>query len=267
MTTPKRYKGVLIAFEGIDGSGKTTQAKKLAAAFREWGVDFIQSKEPTGGPWGQKIRESKTKGRMLPALELQAFLNDRKEHVADVIDPALALGKVVIVDRYFYSTVAYQGARGLDPDHLFAANAFAPKPDLVALLDVPPRIGLGRIAGRGDTADLFEKEVDLEKARAIFNSLKGPNILKLDGQRPELEIHGEIVEWLMAGPLDDRKHLYRRAIYSYIDESDRAFHAQDAEANDRPASYLASEAERIASDDSVPVEEKALALARSARAR
>src|SRR5437868_4649133 len=97
----------------------------LAAALP--GREVVLTKEPTDGPWGQKLRRSFVTERLAPADELDAFVNDRREHVDALITPALARGAIVIVDRYYYSTVAYQGARGLDAARVLAMNrAFAP---------------------------------------------------------------------------------------------------------------------------------------------
>jgi dTMP kinase len=83
--------------------------------------------------------------------------------------------------------VAYQGARGFDPEHLLAENAFAPAPDILIVLDIEPSLGLQRIRQRGDSADLFEKEEELRKAQEIFRTLDVPNLHVLDGTRqPEL---------------------------------------------------------------------------------
>ncbi len=107
--------GILIVFDGIDGGGKTTQAKLLADILTAAGETVVLSKEPTDGPWGKQLRASATTGRMSLADELHAFTEDRKQHVTNLIAPALARGEIVILDRYFYSTIAYQGARGTVP--------------------------------------------------------------------------------------------------------------------------------------------------------
>jgi dTMP kinase len=176
-------KGILVALEGIDGAGKTTQVKSLERILREAGVPFLTTKEPTEGPWGAKIRASARHGRMSPQEELEAFINDRRQHVAEVIEPALARGMVVLVDRYYLSTVAYQGARGFDPGRLLEDNAFAPAPDVLIVLDIEPSLGLQRIRQRGDIADLFEKEEELGEARQIFRTLGVANLHVLDATR------------------------------------------------------------------------------------
>jgi dTMP kinase len=186
--------GLLVAIEGIDGAGKTTQAALLERFLKRRGLEVVRTKEPTTGPWGMKVRNSKFTARLSEAEELECFLADRREHVAQLINPALGRGAAVIVDRYYYSTVAYQGARGLDPQGLLALNrAFAPKPHLVALLDLEPTVGLARIHTRGLGQDLFEGLDALTKCRAIFNSLGEPHVATLDASLPEGEVFGELV--------------------------------------------------------------------------
>jgi dTMP kinase len=197
MSTQQR-RGVLVAFEGIDGAGKTTQVRLLEARLAADAIPFVSTKEPTTGPWGQKIRTSAQTGRMSPADELDAFIRDRREHVTDLLEPSLAAGKVVIVDRYYLSTVAYQGARGLDPAHLLTLNAFAPPPDVLVILDVDPALGLDRIRQRGDRADLFELESELAKARAIFRALDLPNLHIFDATRPIADLHVAISATVLA---------------------------------------------------------------------
>jgi dTMP kinase len=161
--------GLLVAIEGIDGAGKTTQVTRLRALFTKRGWDVVTSKEPTEGPWGRRIRQSAQAGRMSPEDELNAFIEDRREHVRDVIRPALDRGALVILDRYYFSTMAYQGVRGADPESILAANEeFAPRPDLLVVMDLEPETALSRIERRGDEANHFERLHLLEASRGIF---------------------------------------------------------------------------------------------------
>ena len=93
-------KGVLVAFEGIDGAGKTTQLQALADVLTAAGQTVVTSKEPTNGPWGRRIRESAVTGRMSLADELDAFIHDRAEHAEQLVEPALRSGLIVLLDRY-----------------------------------------------------------------------------------------------------------------------------------------------------------------------
>lgn len=172
--------GLFIVIEGIDGTGKSTQAKRLGEWFESRGREVVLSREPTAGPWGKLARESGSTGRVSPEEELQYFLNDRKQHVEELIEPSLAAGKVVILDRYYFSTMAYQGARGFDPVEIRARNeAFAPKPDLLLILDLDVDSALGRIGARGDIANEFEKRDNLEKCRETFLSLEGESFVEV----------------------------------------------------------------------------------------
>lgn len=165
--------GLFIVIEGIDGTGKSTQVKRLGDWFLSQGREVVLSREPTAGPWGTKLRESASTGRLSPADELQYFLNDRQQHVEELIRPALEAGKVVILDRYYFSTMAYQGSRGFDPAEIRLKNeAFAPVPDRLLILDLDVDIALERIGARGDTANEFEKRDSLQRCREIFLSLK-----------------------------------------------------------------------------------------------
>ena len=166
-------KGLFIVIEGIDGTGKSTQVRRLGEWFVSQGREVVVSREPTDGPWGTKLRESAATGRLSPEDELQYFLNDRRQHVEEKIAPALAGGKVVILDRYYFSTMAYQGARGFDPAEIRRLNEeFAPRPDLLLILDLDVDTAHQRIGHRGDSANEFEKRESLERCREIFLSLK-----------------------------------------------------------------------------------------------
>jgi dTMP kinase len=196
-------RSVLIAIEGIDGAGKTTQVVLLHRALESLGRTVVVSKEPTDGPFGRMIKESASAGRYSPEAELDLFIKDRSEHVSRLINPALERGSVVILDRYFYSTIAYQGCRGMDPSSLEQVmRARFPTPDAVFILDIEPELSTFRIAhSRGETPNRFEDRADLAKARAIFNNLKGPEIYFIDGSATPERVHGEILDKVVKGPL------------------------------------------------------------------
>lgn len=195
--------GLLLAIEGIDGAGKTTQTRAIAERLTAVGLEVVISKEPTGGPWGQKIRAWAVDGRQSVREELDAFMADRAEHVQQLIKPALDRGAVVILDRYYYSNAAYQGSTGAsDPAEIIAQNeAFAPRPDLLVVIDVPVDVGLMRIEKRGDLANAFETAPALEACRRVFRSLSGPHVLFVDGLKSADEVTAEICLSLYLGPI------------------------------------------------------------------
>jgi len=179
---------MFIVIEGIDGTGKSTQAQQLAVWLREQGREVIVDYEPTLGVHGKKLRDSFVNGRLAPEEELELFLADRREHVEQVIAPALTEGKTVILDRYYFSNMAYQGAIGFDPAEIRRRNeAFAPVPDLLFILDLDVDTALSRIGGRGDTANEFEKRENLERCREIFLSLQDEPFARVIDTRGSLE--------------------------------------------------------------------------------
>jgi dTMP kinase len=199
--------GVLLAVEGIDGAGKTTQVRLLAEALRRHGESVTTSKEPTDGPWGRKIRKSAATGRLSLEEELEAFVNDRIEHVRTLIRPALDAGKIVILDRYFYSTIAYQGSRGGDIADLKASmEKIAPIPEMIFLLDVSPEEGIRRISeSRNERPNEFEKVETLTRVREKFHAIPEPRMVRIDGGRPLEDVHEAIIAELArraAGPLE-----------------------------------------------------------------
>jgi dTMP kinase len=194
MMQPLLSTGFLLVIEGIDGAGKSTVSKALAEHWRAMGFSVTQSHEPTSGKWGTQIRESAQSGRLALDEELELFLKDRAEHVETLIRPRLAGGELVIVDRYYLSTAAYQGARGADPEAILVQNEqFAPKPDLVLLLDCDPAIGLQRIHARGDQPNDFEAEATLNEVRRIFLTLKRPFIQRIDAAQPAAEVRAACI--------------------------------------------------------------------------
>lgn len=190
--------GKLIVIEGIDGTGKSTQANLLADALRARGHEVVQSFEPTNGPWGRKLRESATTGRLTIRDELEYFLKDRQQHVEQVIAPTIARGGIVILDRYYFSTMAYQGARGIDPQEIRTRNeAFAPRPDLLIILDLPVQTALDRIGVRDGQANAFEQRESLQSCRNTFLSLKNePHTHIISAAQPIPEIHTQILNTL-----------------------------------------------------------------------
>jgi dTMP kinase len=197
--------GWLVVLEGIDGAGKSTVLRRLADHCKDLGLTPIVSFEPTRGPWGMKLRRSMTEGRLTLAEELDLFLKDRAEHVETVIRPALKAGQVVLLDRYYFSTAAYQGARGADPNEILMENErFAPAPDLVLLLDFDPVAGIERIRARGDAPNTFEQLDQLQEVRRIFLGLDRPFIHRIDAaQSPDAVWRdcGECFDALVKGRL------------------------------------------------------------------
>ena len=198
-------KGLLIAFEGIDGTGKSTQIGLLTEHLVGLGHQVLPTREPTDGPYGRKIRSMFASRHKLSAEEeLQLFMDDRRQHVKELISPALAVGKIVLTDRYYFSTVAYQGAAGHDPATIIAENeAFAPIPDLVLLLDLSPAEGARRIrSGRGEVLNDFEQEDELARVATVFDGLDMDYIKRIDASGSPAEVQAEIVarvDELLAG--------------------------------------------------------------------
>jgi dTMP kinase len=183
-------RGLLIVFEGIDGSGKTTQARSLLRRLRSRGFKAVFFREPTRGRWGREIKRLAARaGSLTPEEELELFVKDRRENIEKNLKPALARGTIVVLDRYYFSTIAYQGAKGIDLRRIRRLNeAFAVRPDLVIVLDIEAGAGLARIAGRKTRDELFEREDYLVRVGEIFRSLRGRNILHLDGQGDRLAV-------------------------------------------------------------------------------
>ncbi len=183
--------GRLIAFEGIDGTGKSTQINMLAEVLRQRGYEVVITCEPTNGVYGRKIRELyKNRDSVTLEEELELFLNDRRQHIEQLLTPSIAAGKIILTDRYFLSTIAYQGAAGLEPEMIAQKNAFAPPPDLAILIDLSPQEAVRRIQeGRGDALNAFEREDYLDKVSKIFHRLTMPYIRWVDGALGVNEVH------------------------------------------------------------------------------
>ena len=193
----KLKKGFLVVFEGIDGAGKTTQAKKLFDRLIKKELDVILTKEPSDSMYGLKIKKLAQGERLsVTAIdEYNLFLNDRRTHVENLIKPALQKRKIVILDRYYFSTMAYQGALGLDYQKIKEDNElFAPVPEIVFFLKIPARLGLRRIQkSRNEEPNLFEQEENLTKVQKIFDSLKENYIVPINGSEKIDDIHAIVM--------------------------------------------------------------------------
>lgn len=187
--------GLLIVFEGIDGTGKSTQLSLLAEFLRLKGLKVVETREPTNGPFGKKIRDLYTnRAAASREEELDLFLADRQEHVRNLIKPALCRGEIVLCDRYYLSTVAYQGAVGFSPATILEKNSFAPEPDMALLFCAPPQTTVARITGqRGEALNDFEQETSLQKVATIFDNLQLPCIHRIDATQSINEVHDAVV--------------------------------------------------------------------------
>ncbi len=195
---------MFIVMEGIDGAGKSTQAYLLYEWFKSRGYDVVLTKEPTDTAFGKLIRRLVLMGgregiidggKISSDSEALLFAADRAEHVHRLIEPALRDGKVVISDRYFYSSLAYQWARGLDLQWLIDLNRFAPRADLVILLDLPVEESVKRLKGRKIKSE-FDRIVELQrKVRDNYKKLTElfDEIEVVDALKDAKRVHREIV--------------------------------------------------------------------------
>jgi dTMP kinase len=188
--------GLFVTFEGIDRSGKTTQARMLVDAL---GGDAVAVREPGGTPVGERVREllKDPRADIGPHAEALLFAAARAELCRQVIRPALADGRVVVCDRFLDSSLAYQGAaRGLGVDEVLDINRWATeglRPDLTIYLAIEPRTALGR-AGE---ADRFEHEgLELqERVRAAYERLadaEPERFRRIRADRPAAEVHADV---------------------------------------------------------------------------
>lgn len=193
----KLKSGLLIVFEGIDGSGKSTLCKLCSDKLTAMGYDCVLLKEPTDGQYGRQIRELAVKGRdkITPMNEFNLFLKDRIEDIKNNISPNLKKNKIILLDRYYYSTIAYQGALGIDIEFIRKENEkIAPKPDIVFYISIPTKLSAERITkSRKDTINLFEKEKYLTKVKTIFDQMKDREIVSIDGTKTIEEVLEKIL--------------------------------------------------------------------------
>lgn len=186
-------KGKLIVIEGIDGSGKSTCSKNLAEKLNSINIKTIYTFEPTHSHYGAKLREGMLSEDLDAEEELLLFVKDRKEHIEYMIKPALEEGYFIILDRYFYSSIAYQGAKGIDINQIINMHKdFIIKPDIVFIFHLPIDIALNRIISKRGIADRFENEIYLKKVDKIFHSFNEPFIYHIDTDKDIKIINDEL---------------------------------------------------------------------------
>jgi len=197
--------GKFITFEGIDGSGKSTQLRMLTGDLRQRGVDVITTCQPGGTPLGRRLREAflETEETVAPLAELLLFAADRAQHVEFLIKPALAEGRIVISDRYADATYAYQGAgRGFPEKMVNQVIDIATeglKPDLTIFFDITVETALRRMSARGEKANRMDLETAdfYDRVRAAYLSIaerEKNRFLVIDANGAMEQIHAKVVE-------------------------------------------------------------------------
>lgn len=190
-------RGKFIVFEGLDGSGQSTQVSLLKAYLEERGYTVALGKEPTPDyEAGRELREIFTgKKTATPRRIQELFAVDRAEHVSHDIVPALERGDIFISDRYVMSTLAF-GYPENDMEWLKAINAKFPWPDLIICLSVRPEVSLDRIEKRGKPKELFEKLEKLSVVAANYKELSTslPSCVVVNGEQTPEEVHADVVE-------------------------------------------------------------------------
>ena len=185
-------RGLFIAVEGIDGTGKSTQAKVLASWFERRGRRVVLTAEPSRGALGRLVRDGLAgRRRFSPGTMALLFASDRLDHLAKVIEPALKEGCVVVTDRYLLSSLAYQSVHN-NPEWVTAINNRARKPDLTILLDMGVEDCLARLKNRKGYAEIYETAELLGKVRFNYRDLAarageaGERVVTIDaGALPE----------------------------------------------------------------------------------
>ena len=190
------YPGKFIVIEGLDGSGQTTQVRLLGNFFIEKSYEVVLTKEPTlDSQAGRKIRQILDEKIKAEAESLQElFMQDRREHLQNKILPGLKEGKIIISDRYFFSTFAYGTADNLDLDRLVNLNDDFLLPDLTFILKVRPEICVERIEKRGQGVKLFERKEKLEKVWQTYKILPNrfENVYIVNGESSIEEVFNAI---------------------------------------------------------------------------
>ena len=188
-----KKKGVFICIEGLDASGKTTHARKLVRNLRRRGLDALYTTEPSSGEIGKFIRTHilQRKRRVPSVVEALLFAVDRVDHMEKEIKPALEEGKIVVSDRYVYSSLAYQGAAGLDLKWIQEINRLALPPDLAIYIDVPPEIVVKRIRRKKSVMERLETQRRVREVYMKF--VENGRLVPINGNRAKDEVSRDIL--------------------------------------------------------------------------
>jgi dTMP kinase len=190
-------KGFFICVEGLDGCGKTTQTRLLVRKLRKMGYDAIYTAEPSRGEIGKFIKRYCLHGekRTSPIIEVLLFAADRFDHVKNEVIPALDEEKIVVSDRYVYSSLAYQGAAGLDLKWIEMINERAIRPDLAIFVDVEPEAVVKRLKPKRSVMENLET---LRKVREVYlKFVEKGELVKIDGNRSKSEVADYILKTVL----------------------------------------------------------------------
>lgn len=188
-----KTKGTFICIEGLDGSGKTTHTHKLVQNLQKRGFNAIYTTEPGQGELGKFIRSTILQGkkRVPRVVEAVLFAADRVEHMENEVKPELRKGKVVVSDRCVYSSLAYQGAAGLDLEWIEAINKFAFPPDLTLYLDVPPEVVVKRIRRKKSVMERLETQRRVQEVYLKF--VENRKLVPINGNRNKTDVEQDIL--------------------------------------------------------------------------
>jgi len=188
-----RKKGTFICIEGLDASGKTTQTRRLVKELKRRGFEAMYTTEPSPGDIGKFIRTHilQRKRRVPIAVEALLFAVDRVDHLERRIKPALEEGKIVVSDRYVYSSLAYQGAAGLDLNWIQEINRSVIVPDLAIYIDIPPEVVVKRIKRKRSVMERLEVQRRVREVYMKF--VKDGQLTLIDGNRPRDEVARDIL--------------------------------------------------------------------------
>ena len=192
-----KKKGIFICIEGLDGSGKTTHTHRLVRNLQKKGFDAVYTTEPGRGEIGKFIRASVLQGkkRVPRVVEAVLFAADRVEHLEEDVKPALEEGKIVVSDRCVYSSLAYQGAAGLDLEWIEEINRFALPPDLALYIDVPPEVVVKRIRRKKSVMERLETQRRVKQVYMKF--VDNGKLISIDGDRKKSEVEKNILNVIM----------------------------------------------------------------------